>query len=204
MVKHLARTTAFLFCLSACSTAEKPVTTHILSSPANPEHDEVISSQGTIDYYPDKTNPSEIVLKGTQEGRLIDIKCLSANCQNAQFKIQGSGMMPDGDYMTANTDDANLVMVQDSSGDKTLGYLATNDHSHAVKYVPTITDANAWEHKGDTARTIGKVALYTLLIGIVVTAAVAGGYAAARENEQANTVTTTCTNYGFTTTCTSR
>jgi hypothetical protein len=195
---------ALIFCLSAGATAEKPVRTHIISTRAVPEHDEVVSGQGTIDYYPDKADPTEIVLKGTQEGRLIDIKCLTAGCQNAKFKIVGSAMMPDGDYMTATTDDPNIVMMRDSGGDQTLGYLATNDHSHSIKYVPTITDANAWEHKGDTARKVGKVALYTLLVSVVIVAAVAGGYAAARENERPNTVTTTCTNYGFTTTCTSR
>ena len=204
MFKLSTRTVALAFLLSACTTAEKPVSAHILSTSTTPEHDELISSQGTIDYYPDKTNPSGIVMKGTQDGRFIYIKCLSANCQNAQFKIQGSGMMPDGDYLTANTDDPNIVMVRDNGGDQTLGYLATNDHSHAVKYVTTITDANAWEHKGNTVRTVGKVALYMLLIGMIITAPVAADYLAVREDEQASAVTTTCSNYGFTTTCTNR
>jgi hypothetical protein len=94
--------------------------------------------------------------------------------------------------------------VRNSGGDQTLGYLATNDHSHAIKYVSTITEANSWEHKGDTARMVGKVALYTLLVVAVVGVVAAGAYAGARESEQADTITTTCTNYGITTTCTSR
>lgn len=204
MLKHFARAMTVCFFLSACAAAEKPVSTHLVMTQAAPEHDEVVSSQGTIDYYPDKSDPSEIVLKGTQEGRLIDIKCLSAGCQNAKFTITGSTMMPDGDYMTANTDDPNIVMVRDSTGEQTQGYLATNGHSHAIKYVPTIAEANSWEHKGDTARMVGKVALYTLLVVAIVGVVAAGAYAGARENQQANTVTTTCTNYGFTTTCTSR
>jgi hypothetical protein len=95
-------------------------------------------------------------------------------------------------------------MVRDGNGERTLGYLATNDHSKAVRYVQTIADATAFEHKGDTARTVGKVALYTLLIVGVVALVAAGGYEAARENRAANTVTTTCRTFATVTTCTSQ
>jgi hypothetical protein len=130
--------------------------------------------------------------------------CLSAGCQNSKLKIIGSSKMPDGIYVLAITDDPNISMVRDSTGERTLGYLATNDHSKAVKYVQTIADATAFEHKGDTARKVGKAALYTLLIVGVVALVAAGGYEAARANQAANTVTTTCQTFATTTTCTSR
>jgi hypothetical protein len=204
MKQYLALFMAVTLLLTSCATAEKPITTHLISNQTVAEHDEVVSSKGTIDYYPNSADPKEIVLKGTTQGQLIDITCLTAGCQTSKFKIVGSPLMPNGDYLTAKTDDPNITMVRDSSGDQTLGYLVSNDHSHAIKYVPTITDANSWEHKGDTARMAGKVALYTLLVVAVVGLVAAGAYAGARANEQANTVTTTCTNYGITTTCTSR
>ena len=204
MFKLLTRTVALAFLLPACATPEKPVSTHILSAPRTPEHDELIFSQGTIDYYPDKTNPNEIVMTGTQEGRFIDVKCLSTNCQNGQLTIQGSELMPDGDYLITSTDNPNIIIVRHDGGDQALGYLTTNRHSHAVKYVATIADANAWEHKGDTPRAVGKVALYTLLIGMIITAPVAADYLAAREDGQDGLIATACPNYGFAAPCTNR
>jgi hypothetical protein len=101
MKQYVARFIALTLLLASCATAEKPLSTHIISTKTAAEHDEVISSNSTIDYYPNAADPTEIVLKGTSQGQLIDITSLTANCQTSKFKIVGSPLMPNGDYLTA-------------------------------------------------------------------------------------------------------
>lgn len=204
ILKQTARAMAISLAISSCATAQRPVNTHIISTPAMAEHDETVSTNGTIDYYPNANDPAEIVLKGSQAGQFIDIKCLTPGCQTSRFKIVGSPFMADGDYLTVKTDDPNITMVRDIGGEQTLGYLATNDHSHAIKYVGNIKDANDFEHKGDTLRMAGKVAVFSLLVGVIIVAAIYAGPALEHANSHPDTVTTTCTNYVFTTTCTTR
>jgi hypothetical protein len=177
---------------------------------AESEHDEIVYPSGdVIDVYPDHVTPHEVTVRKANGGR-IDAICLGGNCKNVRLQISGSKVLPDGSYQLLQTDDPKLMMVRDSEGDSTLGYLVTNaggaqfftDQEDAraggAQFFPDLHQAQAYEHKGDTARTVGKVVLGVLLVGALV---VLVGAAAAAD-AQANSVTTRCSSAGNSTTCT--
>ena len=83
---------------------------------------------------------------------------------------------------------------------RTLGYFAKNNGGGGLKFFADLQEAQSYEHEGDTARTVGKVAVGVLLVAALV--ALAAGAAASEAN--ANRVTTTCSSFGNSTTCTSR
>jgi hypothetical protein len=195
-MKSIARAMAICVVFSSCATTEKPVTVHILPTSTVAEHDETVSPNGTIsDFFPNATSPHEMV--ATRGSQLMDLSCIDANCKNVNFLIRGSSTVPDGNYQLLQTDDPKLIMLRDSTGDRTLGYLADNK---GMKFFPTLQQAQDYEHKGDAARTAGKIALGVLLVGALVAVAAA----AAASEAQSNSVTTTCSSFGNSTTCTSR
>ncbi|MGA9722903.1 MAG: hypothetical protein WBQ86_10630 [Candidatus Binatus sp.] len=162
------------------------------------EHDEVVYPSGDVaDIYPDKATPHEVIFHKANGGKL-DVICLNEKCSNMHLSISGSQVFADGAYELLQSDDPQLMMVRDGSGERTLGYLAKN-HGGSSKFFPDLQEAQEYEHKGDTARTVGKVVGGTLLVAAIVV--LAGAAAAA--DAQANTVTTRCHTWGSNTTCTS-
>jgi len=162
------------------------------------EHDEVVLPSGDlVDIYPDRVTPHEAIFHKASGGK-IDAICLNEHCSNMHLQISGSKLVPDGAYQLLQTDDPQLVMVRDGEGTRTLGYIAKN-HGGSSQLFPDLQQAQAYEHKGDTARTVGKVVGGALLIGAIVVLAGAAAAADAR----ANTVTTRCSSFGNSTTCTS-
>jgi len=195
-IKSIARAIAICLAISSCATTEKAVTVHIPSTSTVGEHDESVYPNGTIiNYFPDTTSPHEAM--ATSGNELIDLTCLDAGCRTLSFLIRGSGTLPDSSYQLLQTDDPKIIMVRDSTGKKTLGYLSNNSK---IRFFPSLQQAQDYEHKGDAARTAGKIALGVLLIGALVAVAAAAGAAEA----QSNSVTTTCSSLGNSTTCTSR
>jgi len=163
------------------------------------EHDEVVAPDATADYYPNRQTPHEVVFHKASGG-MIDATCMDGECHQLQLKISGSKTLPDGGYQFLQTDDPHILMVRDYEGTRTLGYFAKNNGGGGMKFFPDLQQAQSYEHKGDAARTAGKVAVGVLLLGALV--ALAAGAAAADAN--ANRVTTTCSSFGDSTTCTSR
>jgi hypothetical protein len=125
---------------------------------------------------------------------------MDANCHQLSLKISGSKAIPDGAYQFLQTDDPQIIMVRDSNGERTLGYFVQNNGGGGLKYFSDLDQAQAYEHEGDTARTAGKVVVGVLLVAALV--ALVGVAAAADAN--ANKVTTQCSTFGNSTTCTSR
>ena len=127
------------------------------------EHDEVVSPQGVTDYYPDSTNPHEIVMLG-KEGGMLDAVCMDSDCKQMVLKVRGSNLVPNGSYQFLQTDDPQIKMVRESDGTRVLGYLAQNHGGGDYQFFPDLQQAEAYEHKGDAARTAGKVALGAVLV----------------------------------------
>jgi hypothetical protein len=209
-MRYFAVAFALCFWISSCAEAAKPATVHLEMSAGESEHDEMAYPSGDlIDIYPDHVTPHEVIVRKANGGK-IDAICLGENCKNVRLQISGSKILSDGSYQLLQTDDPKLMMVRDSEGDSTLGYLVTNAggaqfftdqedaRSGGAQFFPDLQHAQAYEHKGDTARTVGKVVVGVLLVGALV---VLVGAAAAAD-AQANTVTTRCSSAGNSTTCT--
>lgn len=209
-MRYFAAMLSFCFLISSCGEVAKPATVHLEMSAGESEHDEIVSPSGdVIDVYPDHVTPHEVIVRKANGGR-IDAICLSENCRNVRLQISGSKVLPDGSYQLLQTDDPKLMMVRDIEGASVIGYLVTNTggaqfftgdedsrSAGGARFFPDLQQAQAYEHKGDTARTVGKVVLGVLLVGALV---VLVGAAAAAD-EQANTVTTRCSTVGNSTTC---
>jgi len=179
-------------------------------SGAESEHDEIVYPSGdVIDVYPDHVTPHEVIVRKANGGK-IDAICLGEGCRNVRLQISGSKILSDGSYQLLQTDDPKLMMVRDSEGDSTLGYLVTNTggaqfftnqedvRAGGARFFPNLQQAQSYEHKGDTARAVGKVVVGVLLVGALVVLVGAAAAADAR----ANTVTTRCSSVGSSTTCT--
>ena len=190
---------SLVFLLTSCSAQSiKPTTVHIEASPNQLEHDETITAEGVTEFYPSKASPHEMIFTG-QSGATSDATCIDNSCLNLILKVRNSAIYPDGTLRVLQTDDPNIFMVRDAEGTTILGY-AAKDHGGTWKFLPDLEQAQTFEHHGDTARTVGKVVLGVLLVAVLV--AVLGAAAAADAN--ANTVTTRCTSFGDSTTCTTR
>jgi len=197
-MKHLASALAVCFLVTSCAQAVQPVAVYIPMVNGESEHDEVVLPTGDVeDIYPNKATPHETIFHKANGGK-IDAICLNEKCSDVHLQISESKVFPDGAYQLLQTDDPMLIMVRDVEGTRTLGYLAKN-HGGGSQFFPDLQQAQAYEHKGDTARTIGKVVGGTLLVAALVVLAGAAAAADAR----ANTVTTRCTSYRNSTTCTS-
>jgi hypothetical protein len=196
-MKVLACVLVVCFLVSSCAQVAKPAAVHIPMTNGESEHDEVVYPNGdVIDVYPDKVTPHEVIAHKAN-GAKIDAICLSEKCSDMHLQISGSKVVPDGSYQMLQTDDPGLIMVRDGEGTRTLGYIAKNNGSS--QFFCDLQQAQDYEHKGDTARTVGKVVGGTLLVAAVVVLAGAAAAADAR----ANTVTTRCSSFGNSTTCTS-
>lgn len=201
-MREIAILVSIALLLTSCSAQSvTPTTVHVEASSNQLEHDETITSEGTTDFYPSKASPHEMIFTG-QNGSTSDATCLNSDCSNLLLKVKGSAIYPDGALQVLKTDDPNIFMVKDGyEGTTILGY-AAKDHGGTWKYLPDLQQAQTYEHHGDTARTIGKVVLVVLLVGLFV--AVLGAAAVADAQTNTNTVTTSCTSFGDTTTCTTR
>ena len=199
--KLLVCTLSICLLSSSCATARPPATVHVETSGGDPEHEETVYPNGDVrDVYPDHDTPHEIIFH-RHEGGITDMICMNAKCTDVTVQITKSSLLSDGSYQWLQTDDPKVIMVRDREGARILGYIATN-HGGVAQSFPDLTQAQEYEHKGDTARTVGKVALGALLVvGLV---AVVGAAAAA--DAQSNKVTTrcvsginsaTCTTYGL-------
>jgi hypothetical protein len=198
-MKTLALAMAATLVITSCASQNiAPTTVHMEASQNELAHDETVSAEGVTDYYPNKSAPHETLFKG-QNGSLVDSTCMNADCSTTLWKVRDSSVYPDGSYRVLKTDDPNVLLMQDVEGVKTIGYLAKN-HGGVWSLQPDLQQAQAYEHKGDTARTVGKVVLAALIVGVAVAAV--GAAAAADAN--ANTVTTRCSSFGNSTTCTTR
>src|ERR1700722_3320777 len=125
-MRYLAVAFAFWFWISSCAEAAKPATVHLEMSAGESEHDEMVYPSGdVIDIYPDHATPHEVIVRKANGGK-IDAICLGENCKNVRLQMSGSQVLSDGCYQLLQTDDPKLMMVRDSEGDSTLGYLATN------------------------------------------------------------------------------
>jgi hypothetical protein len=206
-MKGLALVTSICFLLTVCAQAAKPATVHVEMVSGESEHDEAVYPSGdVIDIYPDHATPHEIIVRKANGGR-IDAICLNSACSNIRLNISGSKILADGSYRLFQTDDPKLMMVRDGEGSQILGYLASNNGSAqfltaqgepgGAKYFADLQQAQAFEHKGDTARTVGKVVVGALLVTALVVLVGASAAAAARSD----TVTTRCSSFGNTTTC---
>jgi hypothetical protein len=208
-IRYFACFVSFCLLLSSCAQAGRPATVHLEMAAGNSEHDETVYPSGdVIDVYPDRVTPHQVIARKANGGK-IDAICLNTSCSNVHLQITGSKVFADGAYQLLQTDDPKLMMVRDGEGTQTLGYLATNANgahfltdpqapSGGAQFFPDLQQAQAYEHKGDTARTVGKVVVGALLVTALV---VLVGVAAASE-AQANTVTTRCSSAGSSTTCT--
>ena len=197
--KFVALAVAICVGLASCAQTAQPVAVHMEANRYQPEHDEVVSQEASVDYYPNRESPHEVVFHKTSGG-MIDATCMDSGCHQLQLKITGSKAIPDGGYQFLQTDDPHIMMVRDFEGIRTLGYFAKNNGGGGLKFFPDLQQAQVYEHKGDTARTAGKVVVGVLLVAALV--ALVGAAAAADAN--ANRVTTTCSSVGDSTTCTSR
>jgi hypothetical protein len=195
----LVRAVAVCFLLTSCARAAQPLAVHMQATRYQDEHDEVVSRDSVADYYPSRQSPHEVVYHKLSGG-MLDATCMDAGCKQLSIKISGSKTVPDGTYQFLQTDDPHIIMVRDSEGARPLGYLARNNGGGVLKFFPELQDAQDYEHKGDAARTAGKVVGGALLVAALAALFVVAAAAAAN----ANRVTTTCSTFGNTTTCTSR
>ena len=183
-MKRLARALSVCLLMTSCAQAARPAAVHIPVANGNLEHDEIVYPSGDVmDIYPDRASPHELIFHKSGGGK-IDAICLNATCSDVHLQISGSKLVADGAYQLLQTDDPNLVMVRDEDGNRTLGYLVRN--TGGSQFFGDLQQAQAYETRGDTARTIGKVVAGTLLVVAIV--ALAGAAAAAEAH--ANTVTT--------------
>jgi hypothetical protein len=197
MKRRLVCALSVCLLMTSCAEAAKPAAVHIPMANGDSEHDEVVYPSGDVmDVYPDRVTPHEAIFHKSNGGK-IDAICLSSDCSSMRLQISGSKAIPDGAYELLKTDDPQLVMVRDGEGTRALGYIAKN-HGNS-QFFPDLQQAEAYEHKGDTARAVGKIVGGTLLVAAIIVLAGAAAAADAR----ANTVTTRCSSFGNSTTCTS-
>jgi hypothetical protein len=198
-LKTLAIIIAGCFLLTSCASQKvTPATVHLESSSSDPEHDEIVSEDGVADFYPNRFTPHDIVYIA-KNGGTTGLTCLNAGCSQMLLKSHGSDVYPDGSFQLVKTDDPNVMMIRDVEGTRVLGFAAKN-HGGEWKVLPDLEQAQAFEHRGDTARTVGKIVVGVLVVGLLI--AVVGAAAAA--DAKANTVTTKCSSFFNTTTCTTR
>ena len=133
------------------------------------------------------------------DGRTDHFTCLNSSCTEIVGTIRGSKSLPDGSYQIIQTDDPKISIVRDPEGTTTIGYLVDSGPTDS-KFFKTLDEAQSYEHRGDSLKLAGKIALGTLVVGALVV----GAAAAAAADSRANTVTTTCSSIGNSTTCTSR
>ena len=182
--------------VSSCAQAAKPAIVHIDMANGQSEHDEAVYPNGTImDAYPNRVTPRVVIVHKSNGGMII-ASCLNAPCSNMHLQITGSKVMADGTYQLLQTDDPKVMMVRDGEGTRTLGYIAKNGGEY--QFFPDLQQAQAYEHRGETAKAVGKVVGGTLLVAALVVLAGAAAAADAR----ANAVTTRCASVGSSTTCT--
>ena len=189
-----------LSCILVIScAAQAPQVAHLDETVSSPAHDEAAYPHATIDFFPDRTNPTRIIIR-TDSGGSSDLTCMDAQCQNLTGQIVGSTVIPDGTYQVIRTDDTRVAWVQ-QNGD-TVGYMVSRTGTDSA-FFKSLSEAQAYEHKGETIKLVGKIVLVTLLVGLVVFVAAAGAASASSE-ANANVITTRCSTFGVTTTCTSR
>jgi hypothetical protein len=176
--------------------AEAPQVAHLDATVSSPEHDEAVYQHVTMAFFPNRTNPQRIIIH-SDSGGSEDFTCMDPACQNLTGQIVGSTVIADGTYQVIRTDDPRVAWVQ-QAGD-TVGYLVSKTGTDAA-FFKSLSEAQAYEHKGETIKLVGKIILITLLIGLVVFVVAAG----AASEANSNVTTTRCTTFGVTTTCTTR
>ncbi len=187
----------FLSCALVIScSAQAPQVAHLDATTSLPEHDEVVNTHETIDSFPNRTNPRRIIVHSDSGGSL-DFTCMDPDCQNLTGQIVGSPIIADGTYQVIRTEDPRVAWLQ--QGGDTVGYMVSRTGTDRA-FFKTYSEAQAYEHKGETIKLVGKIILITLLVGLVVVAVAAE----ASSEANSNVVTTRCTTFGVTTTCTSR
>jgi hypothetical protein len=205
--KGIAYFTCVCLLLSSC-TATQPqgVTTHLEASKTEREHDETVAPAVVTDFYPSKADPQDIIYRFSS-GASIDATCEpSSSCNSGVVKFQGPTQVPEGTYHLARSDDPKIGVLRDSENVKVVGFIAYN-HDGTVRFFPNLTDAQAFEHQGDGARTAGKILVGALLVTAIVGVVglmVVGAAAGAAAEERRNQVTTTCFNGYVSSTCTTR
>ncbi|HYL58780.1 MAG TPA: hypothetical protein VEU51_07905 [Candidatus Acidoferrales bacterium] len=174
-MRQIAIALSIVLLLTSCAAQSiHPTTVHVDATKNELEHDQTITSEGTIDFYPSSASPHEIIFTG-QNGSTSDAICMDSACSNLLVRVKNSAF-PDGSLRLLQTDDPNIFMVKDAEGATILGYVA-KDHGGTWKLLPDLEQAQTYEHHGDTARTVGKVLLGVLVVGVIV--AVQGAAAAA-------------------------
>lgn len=171
------------------------------------EHDAVFYPNGERDYYPNQQKPRREVMHPTGGGTL-DLLCMNDDCNEVLLRTRGLKGINDGSLELTQID-TNIALVRDGITEKTLGYLAKNDVGHFVP-AKTLEETQAAMHpvKDDTStapepsgsatatagngtatalKTVGKVALGTLMVTALVAGALAEGMAEARANRQSTT-----------------
>ncbi len=161
---------------ASCAQAVRPTKVHLEATQSNLEHDEVVFANGVADYYPDQVDAHAVVIHAN-DGSVVEAKCINSKCATLLVKITRDGSAsPAASLELVQTDDPNILMVRDQTGDRILGYMANNRGTW--KYLPDLAQAQAHEHKGDTLRTVGQVTLTALLVSaliVVIVAAAAVG-----------------------------
>ncbi len=196
--------------LNSCATATPP----IVAVPATDQkaaHDTLVFPNGSsLDAYPNAKAPSVAVMN--EDGAQVAAACMVADCSSLRLQVHGTSKvvtLAPGGYQLLQTSDPRLVLVNDVTGRETIGYLGKNNGDNGNKFFPNLHDDGAYkffgseseavsyEHKGDGARLAGKIVLYTLagvlILGLIVVAVYA--------DQQANTITTTCTSNANSATC---
>ena len=200
--------------LNSCATATPP----IVAVPATDQkaaHDTLVfPNGGSLDAYPNAKAPSVAVMN--EDGAQVAAACMAADCSSLRLQVHGSSKvvsLAPGAYQLLQTNDARLVQVNDVTGRETIGYLGKNNGDTGNKFFPTLQDdsaykffdsmqeATVYEHKGDGRRLAGKIVLYTLAGVLIVGLIVGLVVVAASADQQANTVTTTCTSNANSATC---
>jgi hypothetical protein len=183
--------------VTSCA-AQAPTIAHLDDSQTEQGHDELIYPHATIDIYPNRNTPHRIVMR-EDNGAFQDLTCMDDQCLNLVGPIRGSQIVQDGIYQVVRTDDPKVAMLRNPDNQAVAGYMVSRTGTDSA-FFKTLPEAQAYEHKGDTLKLVGKIVLVTLLVGVVVL----GAAAAAQSQANANTVTTRCTTIGITTTWTSR
>jgi hypothetical protein len=190
-------------CMLSCAlviscSAQAPQVAHLDATVFSPEHDEAVYPHATVAFFPSRTNPRRIIIH-SDSGVSSDFTCMDPDCQNLTGQIVGSPVMADGTYQVIRTDDPRVAWIQ--QGGDTVGYMVSRTGTDSA-FFKSLSEAQAYEHKGETIKLVGKIILITLLVGIVVFAVAAGAASASEANS--NVITTQCSTFGVTTTCTSR
>ncbi len=184
--------------LASSCAAQPPQIAHMEATQFEQEHDEMIYPHAIVDIYPSRNAPHEVIVH-KDSGGTADLICLNHNCTESTGQIKGSKSLPDGSYQFVQTDDPKIAVVRDVEGTRLIGY-TVSDGSVDSKFFETLDKAHSYEHKGDNVKLAGKIILVTLLVGVIVV----GAAALAASDANTNTVTTSCSSFGNSTTCTTR